>query len=278
MAIRSLLPVSILSLALACPGSAEVLRVMSFDVHRPSTGGPNSWESRRDLLVEAIGEMRADIFGTQELYKQQADYITAKLPEYAWIGLSRYGNSEDEHCAIFYVRDKYRVLDSGNFWLSDTPNRPGSRSWDVAAPRVVTWARFEVASGGKTFYVYNTEFPDRPEDDVARLNCAKLLRSRLDELPAGTPLILTGDFNTRASGMAYNILTASLKDPWITAVTKTGPEGTFHGFEGLESQSRIDWVLYRGFVRARQAENVTKNIEGKYPSDHYPVFVELEFY
>jgi len=275
---RIVIPVFLLALALAAPGFCGTLRVATFTVRFPSPDDrENVWEKRRDLLVETIRDLRADILGTQELYKLQGDYITSNLPQYAWFGIGRYGNQDDEHTGVFYLRDKFRVLESGDFWLSEMPNRAGSRSWDITLPRVATWAKFEELATGKTFYVFNTHFPHRPQDDMARLHCSRLLRARLAALPADAPVVLTGDFNARASGMAYGILAGVLKDAWTTAVKRTGPEGTFHSFQGLESQSRIDWILYRGFRRSVRAETVTRNADGKYPSDHYPVIAELEF-
>ncbi len=275
---KILILASTLSLWTALPASAETLRVATFNVRFPSPRDrENSWESRRDLLVETVREMHADIIGTQDLDKTQGDYIVGKLPEYTWFGIGSNGGSDQEHCGIFYLKDKYRVLESGNFWLSETPDRAGSRSWDITIPRVVTWARFEDTATASTFSVYNVELPQRNQNDLARLNCVRMLRARLAELPATLPVVLTGDFNTRAGGMAYGILSPLLKDAWSAAAKKAGPEGTFHSFQGLESQARIDWILYRGFRRVIRAETVTRNEDGKYPSDHYPVFAELEF-
>jgi endonuclease/exonuclease/phosphatase family metal-dependent hydrolase len=257
---------------------AQTLRVMSFNVRYPArTDGPNRWEFRRDLLVETIREKSPDVMGTQELYYEQGQYIVEKLPEYAWLGISRRGSHEDEHMGVFYKKDRLRVLDSGNFWLSETPETPGSMSWGVNLLRMVTWGYFELRDGGRRFYFYNTHFPHRREDHEARLRAARLIAERIAKLDPAVPFVMTGDFNAPAGGEVYQVFAGSLQDGWLRAARRTGPECTFGGFKGVVECPRIDWILYRGPFRVLEAETVTRNWEGRYPSDHYPVFAVLEF-
>ena len=144
-----------LLLALYCPGFSQALRVMSFNIRLPSPNdGPNVWENRRDILVETIRRKTPDLIGTQELFYTQGQYIVDRLPEYTWFGMSRRGNHEDEHMRVFYKKGKLRLLESGNFWLSESPEKPGSMSWNVSLPRMVTWALFELPSSGRRFYLY----------------------------------------------------------------------------------------------------------------------------
>ncbi len=250
---------------------ARTLRVMTFNVRYPSPGdGSNLWDLRRDLLVRTIHKFRPDILGTQELFQLQGEYIAGKLPGYAWFGISRYGNHENEHMGIFYRKDRFRIVDSGNFWLSQTPDVPGSQSWGTDLPRMVTWALFE--TGGKQrFYFFNTHFPHRQQDAAARLECARVLADRLKQLPGEVPVVLTGDFNTGADSEPYGILTGDLQDAWKSAAIRTGPEGTTHGFSGTPGRRRIDWILYRGFRGTKQAETVVYHKGKSYPSDHFPV-------
>lgn len=262
---------------LMAPAMAESLRVMTFNVRMPSPrDGANVWERRRDLLADTIREKNPDLFGTQELFYHQGQYIAEKLPAYTWFGVSRRGNREDEHMGVFYRKDRLKLVDSGNFWLSETPETPGSMSWDVTLPRMVTWGLFE-AAGGRRFYYYNTHFPHRGEDAAARLKCAQLIAARVSKLPADVPLILTGDFNAAAGNDAYQALTAVLKDTWKSAKRRTGPEGTFNGFRGVSTGPRIDWILYRGALEPVEAETVTRNDGSRYPSDHFPVFASFDW-
>lgn len=262
----------------AVAAGAQTLRVMSFNVRYPAkTDGPNQWEFRRDLLVETVREKAPDVLGTQELYYEQGQYLVEKLPDYVWFGISRRGNREDEHMGVFYKKDRLRLLESGNFWLSETPDKPGSMSWNVSLPRMVTWGLFELAESRRRFYFYNTHFPHRREDQEARLNCARLIAQRIRGLEASVPFIMTGDFNAPAGAEVYQVFAGLLEDAWVRAARRSGPECTFGGFKGAVEGARIDWILYRGPFRVTEAETVTRNWDGRYPSDHYPVFAVLEF-
>jgi endonuclease/exonuclease/phosphatase family metal-dependent hydrolase len=267
----------LLLLLASLPALAQPLRVMTFNVRFPSPDdGPNRWEHRRDLLVAAIREKAPDLVGTQELFYEQGQYIVEKLPDYAWFGVSRRGTREDEHMGVFYRKDKLKLVESGNFWLSETPETPGSISWGMSLPRMVTWGLFELP-GGRRFYLYNTHFAHRRQDEEARLRSARLLAGRIAGLPRRLPLILIGDFNAPAGGEPYRVLTQGLRDAWSTAARRSGPEATFHGFTGKPGSARIDWILYRPEqIRVLESETVARHQDGRYPSDHFPVFAVLE--
>lgn len=269
--------IAILSLS-AFLSPAETLRVMSFNVRYPAKGdGPNRWELRQDTFLRTIRLKNPDLIGTQELFYIQGEHIVQNLPEYEWFGNSRRGTREDEHMGVFYKRSKLRVIEAGNFWLSETPEAAGSQAWGASLPRMVTWALFEVRESGKRFYYYNTHFHHTQQGNVIRVNSAKLIAERSAKLPKDLPFILTGDFNAGADLAPYKILTENLKDAWTTAGRRVGPEGTFNGFEGRSTGPRIDWILYRGPFTVLEAETVTYNEDGRYPSDHFPVFAVFEF-
>lgn len=194
-----------------------------------------------------------------------------KLPELAWFGLSRRGNQEDEHMGVFYRKDRLELLNSGNFWLSETPDRPGSMSWNVTLPRMVTWGEFRDKRAGRRFSFYNTHFAHRREDTEARIQSAKLLAQNLGRLPATVNVILTGDFNTDAGSEPYLTLTKLLRDSRSAVKEPQGPSGTFHGFSGNPGTTRIDWILFHGKLQAQTYETMIKSVDGRYPSDHFPV-------
>jgi endonuclease/exonuclease/phosphatase family metal-dependent hydrolase len=265
-----------LSLVAKTSHAAADLRVMTFNVRLPlASDGPERWDARRDLLVETIREQRPDVLGTQELYKEQGDYIVAKLPDYVWFGMGRKGGDGDEHMGVFYRRDELRVLDSGNFWLSDTPDVPGSISWGNPFPRMVTWARFQRKDDGRTFVLYDTHLPYREQDDAAREKCAALILKRIAQLPADEPFVLTGDFNTTPDSTVHAMLTQHLQDAWLAAPHRSGPDKTFHDFTGMPDR-RIDWILVRGF-NVKDIRTVTTHKGALYPSDHFPVVADLEW-
>ncbi len=256
--------------------AADALRVMTFNVRLPlASDGPERWEARRDLLVQTIREQHPDVIGTQELYKQQGDYIVAMLPDYAWFGMGRKGGDGDEHMGVFYRRDKLRVLDSGDFWLSDTPEVPGSMTWGNIFPRMVTWARFQRKDDGRSFILFDTHLPYRKQDSAIREQCAALLLKRIEALPPDVPFVLTGDFNTTPASSVHAMLTRHLQDAWLVARHRSGPAKTFHAFTGKPDQ-RIDWILVRGF-HVEAVRTVTTHQGGLYPSDHFPVLADLEW-
>jgi endonuclease/exonuclease/phosphatase family metal-dependent hydrolase len=264
-----------MSLTLHASRASETLRVMTFNVRLPmASDGPERWEARRDLFVWTIREQHPDVFGTQELYKEQGDYVVSKLPGYTWFGMGRKGNDGDEHMGVFYRRDTLRVLQSGNFWLSDTPDVPGSITWGNIFPRMVTWAKFQTKDG-RSFVLYDTHLPYREQDEAIRERCAALLLKRIGELPANEPFVLTGDFNTDPESGVHRMMTEHLQDAWLVALHRSGPEKTFHNFTGTPDQ-RIDWILVRGF-EVEDVRTVTTHDGKLYPSDHFPVVTELRW-
>ncbi|MET1023375.1 MAG: endonuclease/exonuclease/phosphatase family protein [Pseudoxanthomonas sp.] len=269
----------LLIILMALPAAAALaetptLKVMSFNVRTPADTNDNRWENRRDLMARVITAQSPDVIGTQELVKRQADDLVARMPQYRWFGEGRRGGDGDEHMGVFYRTDRLRVLTSGNFWLSDTPEVPGSITWGNLFPRLVTWARFERISDGATFILYDTHFPYRDQDDAARLKSAQLIVKRIAALPADEPFVLTGDFNTTDADPAHAALTAVLKDAWLAGAQRSGPEATFHDFTG-QPDRRLDWILFRNLT-LRSVDTLTTHAGPRYPSDHFPVVAVFE--
>jgi len=269
---------SILLLLPLVPGAyAQDLSVMTFNVRYANPGdGLDAWPHRRAMVVETIRDADPDVFGTQELLLEQAEYLAESLPGYRWLGVGRRGDHYDEHMGLFYKSRSLFVIESGNFWLSPTPRVVGSDGWGMSLPRMATWARFRTRSG-EEFYVYNTHFPHRREQDVeAREKCAEVLAADIAErVPAGTPVVVTGDFNADSGARPHQVLTASLDDAWLEAEHRFGPETTWSGFTGERTGRRIDWVLFRGPWLVREARVVDSHRGARYPSDHYPVLVRF---
>ena len=252
------------------------LRVMTFNVRQPDKDdGPDCWENRRDLLADTILDKDPDVIGTQELFLLQAEYIKMRAPHYEWFGTGRFGDHEDKHVGIFYKKDRLRLSSHGDFWLSETPETPGSSSWEIIRPRQLTWGAFE-ANGLGCFYVFNTHFPYRAVEQEARRNTALLIKERMAGIPRSMPAILTADFNSPAGGEVYQSLCDDLHDAWCSAAVRSGPEGTLNGFGRHVSDRRIDWILYRGSWRVLETETVTRSRDGRYPSDHFPVLATFE--
>jgi endonuclease/exonuclease/phosphatase family metal-dependent hydrolase len=246
------------------------LRVMTFNVRQmDGDDGEQAWEHRKDVLVETIQMVRPVLLGTQETFQEQTAYIMSHCPELLAFGRGRYGDDRDKHNKIFYDRERAQLLDTGEIWISKTPNVAGSSDWEIPSPRMISWGVLRV-DGATDLMVMNTHFPYGRGADEARRQTARLILETIAELPAEMPVILMGDFNAKADGEVYQMLTAALADAWSTAEQTVGPDGTVHGF-GRFTGGRIDWILHRHVGRVLTAETVTHTARGLFPSDHYPV-------
>src|SRR5688572_30355099 len=153
-----LLVASALSASPAAPPPAAAaradatLRVMSFNIrYGTAKDGPNHWDLRRDLLVDTIRKFDPDLLGTQETLLEQAEYLAEKFPQYDWLGVGRDdAKRKGESVAIFWRKDRFEKLDAGHFWLSETPEVPGSKSWDTALTRMTTWVKLRDKKAGGT--------------------------------------------------------------------------------------------------------------------------------
>lgn len=252
------------------------VKVMTFNLRRrKESDGPNIWDERRDAAVEVIGRSEPDLIGTQEGLEEQVDYILSNFPHYGVLGEARLGGRRDEFNAIFYRKDRFDLRDTGNFWLSDTPDTPGSRHWGNLVPRMATWARFEDKDTGLPFHHLNTHLDHLVPS--ARAKGARLIESRL---PRDVPVVVTGDFNALQRGGTYRFLTgergAGLTDSrWASRNTVSDRwNATFHHWTG-RGLYRIDYILGRHVARFSNHRVVRDRVAGKLPSDHFPVVSEL---
>lgn len=270
----------ILIAVVSVTGFADIpMTVMSFNVrYGTANDGENSWEHRKDLVVETVRQYEPLVVGTQECLDFQADFIAERLPQYRWFGVGREADGSGERMAVLYRADRVGPVESGNFWLSETPEVPGTSNWDSACHRMATWGKFYHFETKSFFYFVNTHLDHRSEP--ARQGGATVLAEFIGRLPGDTAVILTGDFNSTAgSSEAYSILTGSgLADAWTTAKEQAGPPITWSAFKAPEPDMdrRIDWILTRGPVAVERCETVTFNQDGRYPSDHFPVVADLK--
>jgi endonuclease/exonuclease/phosphatase family metal-dependent hydrolase len=259
-------------------GDGRVLDLMTFNIRYAHTTPPDLWPDRRPVVQEMIQGLRPDIIGTQEgLYGQLRD-MEDDLPDYGWIGLGRDGGSRGEFMAIYYLRERFAPVAYDHFWLSDTPEVVGSRSWGNRINRMVTWVRFQERNTGCEFYVINTHFDH--ESQPARERSAALLLERSGQLDPSLPVLLLGDFNAGPDNPVYAMLTAgeTFVDTWRAAGHAEPEIGTFHGFRGIEAargRDRIDWILKRGPVTTLSSEILTFARGTQFPSDHFPVVAQV---
>ena len=275
MVLRTALMIALLAglLAPGLPALAEPLEVMSFNVrYGTAKDGENAWPKRCGILVNTLRESDPDCFGVQECLDFQAAYITQKLPEYRWIGVGREKNGGGEMTAIFYKADKLSPLAYASFWLSETPDAPGSRSWKTACSRMASWCYFRDNKTDARFYFLNTHLDHQSAE--ARKEGAALIARKTAEFDKAAPVIITGDFNAAAEKSApwQAFSDAGFQDAWVASAEKVGPPITWGAFAPPdEEHSRIDWVLFKGPIKPLRCETVLYNEDGRYPSDHYPV-------
>jgi endonuclease/exonuclease/phosphatase family metal-dependent hydrolase len=263
-------------LAAQLAACAPSLKVMTFNVRYASDEGPQRWERRRPVMVALLRKSRADVIGTQELLQRQGDDLVRALPGYRWFGRDRRGVHADEHMGIFYRPDRLRLVQQGDFWLSEAPEQPGSMDWGTDLPRMANWAIFETrGSRPRRFLFLNTHLPHRDQDAAARERGAALILGKLPALAAGLPVVVLGDMNARPASGAYKAFAGALADARDRASSVRGPEGTFHNFTGIDDR-RIDYIFLRGFA-AEELETDAYHEGEVYPSDHFPVVAKLVF-
>ena len=270
----------------AAPASARAadrsdeLRVMSFNLRFASDTPPNSWPERRPVMRRLLRQERPQLLGTQEGLYQQLRDIQADLPRsYDSIGEGRDGGSAGEAMQIFYDTRRLHPLEYRHYWLSDTPNVIGSKTWGGCCPRMVTWIRFLDRVTGKQFYAVNTHF--EAFDALARQLSAQLLLQRAgEEFDPALPVIVTGDFNepARVGGTVYDLLVTNgpFLDTWEQAERRSALFATFHGYQPLVPDGdRIDWILTTPGATTSRAEIITFSQRGQFPSDHLPVQADV---
>lgn len=268
-------------LALPVLASEDAMTVATYNLRRIVDQPNERWKDRRPVMVACIRSMAPDVLGVQEALFRQISDLERDLPEFRWVGLGRDGGSEDEFCAVFYRARRLALEGFGHFWLSDQPELMGSITWGPQFPRMCTWVRLRERATGREFVVFNTHFDH--EVQVAREKSAALLRERVGTIAHGLPVIVMGDFNSRAGvNPAYETLTADgfLTDAWNAAAKPPVPPvsgtATFNGWgEFPLGDARIDWILTRGPWRVDRVEIVTFTRHGRYPSDHFPVLARL---
>lgn len=246
------------------------VKVMTFNLRRrKESDGQNSWPYRRDAAAEMVRRQAPDILGTQEGLEDQVDHLAECFPEYGAIGEARHGGRRDEFNAIFYRKDRFRVAKSGNFWLSDTPDATGSRSWGNLVPRMCTWARLIDKDSGGEFVHVNTHLDHLVPS--ARRKGAELISRRM---PKDVPVLMTGDFNALQQGGTYRFLTGAvglLDSRWASRTpVSTKWNATFHRFTG-RGLYRIDYILGRGVLQFSDYKVCRDRPDGVLPSDHFPV-------
>lgn len=259
------------------------VRVMSFNIRNGrANDGDNRWEHRKEFAADVIRDAKLDVVGLQEAFRFQLDDLRTQLPDFQEVGEGRDGDKKGEYSAILYCGNRFSALDSGTFWLSDTPEVK-SRHWGNRYLRICTWVRLKDKNTNQCFYVYNTHFDHQSQN--ARLKSAQLIAKRINDRAHKNPFLLTGDFNADEDNPV--IMYIKDKNPTLTdspialidTFRKLHPEknsvGTGGGFEGRADGKKIDYVFVQANAEVISAKIIRTERDGRYPSDHSPVSAEV---
>lgn len=257
-------------------GAEAPFTAMTFNIrYGTAQDGADAWPLRRDMLGKRIAEASPAILGVQEALAAQLEFLEQCLPDHVRIGQGRDGGERGEHAALFLDRRRFRVLESGDFWLSETPQVVASVGWDAALTRICTWARVQDTRSRRTLTIWNAHFDHRGAN--ARLRSAELIAQKI--AATSGPNLLLGDFNTGERSAPLTALRAAgLRDTFRDVSPDAATVGTFHAFKGGTSGEKIDYILTNEGLVTRSAAILSQpGANGRWPSDHHPVVASLSF-
>lgn len=256
---------------------SDPVRVMSFNIrYDEPRDGVNAWSNRKQKVADVIRFHKADLVGVQEALLTQLRDLELMLPDMAWCGVGRSdGKQAGEYSAILYRKSRFQLLECKTFWLSPTPDIVGSKGWDAALPRIVTWAKFRDGVTKQTFIHFNTHFDHIGQ--AARVESATLILQRITEAAGKLPFVLTGDFNVVESNEAYKTIAAGMSDArYVSANPHFGGDSTWTGFKQIEPGRKIDYIFVRKGMKVIEHGILSDQWNGLFASDHLPVLAEIE--
>lgn len=272
---RLLVVVILSGIAAAHPSAQTPLTVMSYNIrYGTADDGPNRWDVRRGDLIGVIKTQNPDVVGLQEALHFQIDEILAALPGYRMVGVGRSdGGQGGEYSAILYRTSRLAVRRTNTFWFSDTPEIVKSNTWGAALERICTWALFDDAEG-RSFYVFNLHLDHVSQP--AREKSVGLLLERLAARTPVAPVIVTGDFNTGESNPATQAMLKTLRDTFRVMHPKATEVGTANAFKrGATTGDKIDYIFVEPGTEVLGADIIRTEVDGRYPSDHFPVVARV---
>jgi endonuclease/exonuclease/phosphatase family metal-dependent hydrolase len=279
---KKILPAFALLMATIISSGQKPLNVLTFNIRFDNPkDAPNDWPNRKEKVTSQILFHEADIIGIQEALHAQLLDMEKGLPGYKYTGVARDdGKQKGEYSCIFYNTNRLELLASETFWLSETPTVAGSKSWDAAITRVVTWAKFKDRKTKKVFYHFNTHFDHMGQ--VARRESAKLLLKAVDSIAGKTPAVITGDFNAKPQDEPIRVIVDEsnplklIDSKAVSAAAHFGPNGTFNAFQTREQADQpIDYIFLKGNWKVAQHATLSQTWGGLFSSDHFPVFARL---
>ena len=283
MATRSLFLIIMILPFFPKRASLQPLQVMTFNIrYNNPDDSLNAWPLRKDKVAAQILFHEVQLLGVQEALHDQMVDLQQRLPGFRYLGVGRDdGKQAGEYSAIFYDTTVLSVVKNGTFWLSQTPEVPGSKGWDAAITRLVTWARFRDKRTGKEFYSFNTHFDHIGK--IARRQSAMLLLQKVQEIAGQTPAVVTGDFNARPEDEPIKVImdpSNSLRltdSKQVSSTPHYGPDGTFNAFQAREVNNKpIDYIFLKNNWKVYRHATISETWEGRFASDHFAVLARLE--
>lgn len=259
-------------------GSRSALRILTFNIRQDvEIDGENRWDNRRQKVVDLFASWSPDIAGLQEPFRHQLDFLLQALPEYACVGVGRDdGRAAGEFCPVLYRAERFAALEGGTFWLSETPEVAGSRSWGCYHARICSWVRLTDRKTFEGLYVFNTHLDDQSQQ--ARELSVPLLRQRIDGRVGAVPVVLMGDFNAPPENPAVRRVTAGDSPVPLDALATAGigaKHGTYHGFTGKPEAHPIDYIFLSPEWKITECR-ILPDSGPPYLSDHFPLAAVLE--
>lgn len=238
------------------------------------------WDVRKDNVAQFVLDNKVDVVGMQEVTIKQLKDLRERLVGYDYVGVGRTdGKEKGEFTPVFFREDKYEPLEKGNFWLSETPDVPGSKGWDAALERVASYVKLKDKATGKIFMAVNTHF-----DHVgvtARKESAKLIMKKIQEIVGDRPAVVTGDFNITEDDEAYTTMVTNefkMNDAYHMTAYHSGAPYTFHNFCRISplKAPKIDFIFITPGIKVLQSHIERENPKHQI-SDHNPHWADLEF-
>lgn len=269
-----------------CAGNdvKQSLTIMSFNIRYDNPrDGINTWNNRKEMVVETIISEEADIIGMQEVLLSQQKYLEEKLLDYDHYAVGRDdGKTQGEMGSIFFLKERFDVLTKATFWLSETPDEIGSKGWNAVLPRIVSWVKFHDRENDRDFFFFNTHFSHVGEE--ARAGSAKLLVNKVAEIARDYPVVISGDFNCTKESNPYSIITDENKGQltlydthFISETEHYGGLNTINGFGRQGKEAIIDYLFCNSSFKVNSHGILTIKKDSVFISDHYPVVAKFIF-
>ena len=261
---------------LAAKPEEGAFRVATFNIRTPIDKPPNAWTCRVDRVRALIQRHGFDLMGLQEATATQIDDLLTE--GWAYVGVGRDdGKRGGEASCICYKKERFDVRDSGTFWLSETPEVPGSKAWEAGCPRICTWARMTDRKSGKVFVHFNTHLDHMSV--AARTNGMALILKRMPQISQGMPVLLTGDMNAVPESEPIRLAMSVLRESGsLSRTPHTGPVATSNGFKfNRKATGLIDYIFVSTGIRVLTHATFDDSENALYPSDHFPVAADVVF-